>query len=302
MKRALTVMLLGLLAVSSGCGASTPAVVAVQAPRVVPSLKTDIRITRQVPCGASKRVSPADVSRFRAVTAVMCASGQRVYAGSGRWQVIVRKVAVSRVSALQAYFEQSSDLTVPKNAICTTNLEVVLTPAFVDSKGHWLVPTTPVDGCGHPLGLPAGLKPSRVRWRVVSVRKIRLMVTAPALAAGCDMGMGRPVAHSWTSTPFGGAQPWKVRVCVYRTSARHQWVGNFVRGLRLDHSQTKRLLPALTLKGSNRGCTRVPEFAEVFGRQPGSTVGLELGGCYRVNGGPGRADRAVVRSILGARR
>jgi hypothetical protein len=44
-----------------------------------------------------------------------------------------------------------------------------------------------------------------------------------------------------------------------------------------------------------------PEFATVLTRRhPGNAVGVELGGCYRVNGGPGTADGAAIRSILGS--
>ena len=271
------------------------------APRV-PPLRTVLRITKNVPCHVgAQRVGPDELRRFKAVTAVQCGEGLRVYAGHGQWRVFVRKVAVSGVAAAQRYFEQPDRPDWPKNGMCTMDLVIVASPTFVDAQGRWLVPKTPVDRCDHPVGLPPGEKkpPKPIEWRVVAVHKIRLQISAPALAAGCDMRMGRPTRHSWTYAPFYGVHPWKVRVCVYRTSARHQWIGNFVRGFRLDRSQTKRLLSVLT--GPTRAdCAMTAEFAEVFTRHPGVSAGVELGDCYRVNGGPGTADAAVVRSILGS--
>ena len=271
----------------------------VQPPAHVPSLRDDLRITKNVPCriGHQALAGPDEVSRFHAVTAVTCGEGTRVYPGRGQWRVFVRKVAVSSVANLQRYFEQHS-VTKPSGA-CTLQLSGVLIPTFVDRDGRWLVPQAPVDGCHHPLGF-AGHGSLRVRWHVVRVRKIKQMISAPALAAGCDMRMGRPTEHSWTSKPFYGVHPWTVRVCVYRTSARHTWIGNFVRGVHLDRSQTKRLITALRLVAPSTACRMTPEFAEVLTRHRGTSVGVELGGCYRVNGGPGRADGAVVRSILGS--
>lgn len=259
------------------------------------SLPADLRITKNVPCpnGHVTLAGPDAVSRFHAVTAVMCGGGTRIYNGA-QWYVSVREVAVGSVASLQRYFEQHSSTTRPKGA-CLAYLDGVAVPIFVDSAGHWLVPQTPRDACGHVLGSPGS-----VRWHVVAVHKLRLMISAPALATGCDMGMGRPAEHSWTPAAFSGVHPWTVRVCVYRTSARHQWVGSFVRGARLDRSQTKRLLAALKGPAPHTSCTMTTEFAEVIARHPGVSAGVEIGGCYRVNGGVGTADPAVLRSILGA--
>ncbi len=272
----------------------------------VPSLHTALRLTKNAPCGLDRHQSPAGpavVRRFHAVTAVECTAGTRIYPGSGQWQVAERRVAVSGVAAEQRYFEQRSRPDLPGTGMCTANLVVMLAPVFVDAGGHWIVPKVPVDGCNHPLGLAKGMKKIwPIRWHVVSVKKIRLMISAPALAAGCDMGMGRPAEHysSLRYPPFAGLHPWTVRVCIYRTTARHKWVGKFVRGVRLDRPQTKRLLSALRYGAASGPCTMTRDFAEVIARHPSASAGVELGGCYRVNGGPGTANRAVIRSILGS--
>ena len=285
-----------------------PGIIAVDAalhplrpPTGVPSLRDVLRITKNVPCrlGHPHVSGPDAVRRFHAVTAVTCGEGTRVYPGRGQWLVQVRKVAVSSVANLQRYFEQHS-VTKPPSFGCTLEASGVLIPIFVDAKGHWLIPQAPVDGCNHPLGF-AGHGSLRIRWHVVAVHKIRQMISAPALAAGCAMRMGRPTARSGAQVPpFFHVHPWVVRVCVYRTSARHTWIGNFVRGYRLDRSQTKRLLSALRLNAPSTACRMTTEFAEVLSRRPVAEAGVELGGCYRVNGGPGRADGAVVRAIVGS--
>jgi hypothetical protein len=181
----------------------------------------------------------------------------------------------------------------------------------VDAQGHWLVPKTPVDRCGHPLGLPLGEKrpPTGIRWHVVSVRRIKQQISAPALAANCPMEWGNSVA--WAGPPRDSAggllfplAPKTVRICVFRTPPDRFAVGHFVRGFgRLDASRTRRLLRALTGAGPRRGCAKQRTFAVVI-RSPGSVASVELGGCWRVDRPDrlaGTAKPAVVRAILGVR-
>jgi hypothetical protein len=135
----------------------------------------DIQLTRDVPCpGSTDRVWPERLEQLEAVTAVKCGDGFRAYPGQGRWEVFVRWVAVSDVYGLQQHFEQPSEPDVPKNGLCLTVLERVVPVAFVDARGGWVVPRTPVDGCGHPLGFRTyGHGSTYVRWHVVSMRKVR---------------------------------------------------------------------------------------------------------------------------------
>jgi hypothetical protein len=139
------------------------------------SAAREIQLTRDVPCpGSADRVGPQRLEQLQAVTAVKCGDGFRAYPGQGRWEVFVRWVAVSDVSGLQQYFEQPSEPNVPKNGICLTVLEGIVPVAFVDAKGGWVVPRTPVDGCGHPLGFRTyGHGSTYVRWHVVALRKVR---------------------------------------------------------------------------------------------------------------------------------
>ena len=161
-----------------------------------PSLTRDLALTKHVACGAGRNhlVGPKVFRRFHAVTAVLCTEGFRVFPGQGQWEVLVRKVATGGVAADQRYFEQPSEPDLPKNGFCTANLVVLQVPTFVDAGGHVLVPRTPIDRCHHPLGLPPGEKPMRVRWHVVWVHRIKQLITAAAVAAHCPMRVGNTVA------------------------------------------------------------------------------------------------------------
>lgn len=292
-------------------GGSPPSSVA-SAPARSPSLRTDLRLAKHVPCRAAAYkhvVGPKVFNRFHAVTAVLCIEGRRIYPGQGQWEVIVRKVAVSGVPAYQRYFEQPDEPNRPKNGICTADLRGIIVPAFVDHRGRALVPRTPVDRCHHPLGLPKGKRPLRLRWHVVWVHRIKQVISAAAVAADCPMAWGNSVA--WAGPPrdsSGGplftAAPKTVRICVFRTPPDRFAVGHFVRGFRrLDASRTRRLLRALTGAGPRRGCAKQRTFAVII-RSPGSVASVELGGCWRVDRpdrSAGTANPAVVRAILGGR-
>ena len=281
------------------------------APTHPPSLRTDLRLAKNVHCrGAhSHLVGPKVFSRFHAVTAVLCTQGFRIYPGQGQWEVIVRKVAVRGVPAWQRYFEQPSEPNRPKNGFCAANLVSLLVPVFVDRQGRTLVPRTPVDRCGHPLGLPKGEKPTRLRWHVVRVHRVRQLVTAAAVAANCPMRIGNTVAWAGPphdtrpGTPLFDRTPGTVRVCVYRTPADNFAVGRFVRGFRLGPARTRRLLRALNGPGPALGCPKQRNFAAVGGGSRSGAV-VELGGCYRVerpDRTAGTAKPAVVRAILDKR-
>ena len=275
--------------------------------RAHPSLTNDLRLTRHFACldGNRHRVNRRTLTRFHAVTAVYCSEGQRIYPGHGQWEVFVRKVAVSSVSALQRYYERPDEPNLPKKGICFANLVGVAIPAFVDAHGRWVVPVRwPKDRCGHPAGFPPA-----VRWHVVRVRRIKQLISAPAVAANCPMRWGNTVA--WAGPPHDSAAggplflraPRTVHVCVFRAPPNRFAVGHFVRGFRLDASRTRRLLGALTGPGPSRGCAKQRTFAVVI-RSPGSVASVELGGCWRVERPDrlaGTANQAVARAILDGR-
>jgi hypothetical protein len=276
-----------------------------------PSLSTDLRLTQHFACldRNRHRVDRRTLRRFRAVTAVYCSEGQRVYPGQGQWEVLVRKVAVSSVSGLQRYYEQPDERNLPKNGRCFDNLIVLAVPSFVDAHGRWVTPVRwPVDRCGHPLGFGVGHGPPAVRWHVVQVRRIKQVISAAAVAANCPMRWGNTVAWAGpprdsTGGPLFPTAPKTVRVCVFRTPPDRFAVGNFIRGFRLDASRTRRLLRAAAGSGPKRGCAKQRTFAVVI-RAPGSVASVELGGCYRVDRPDrlaGTANPSVVRAILGVR-
>jgi hypothetical protein len=277
-----------------------------------PSLRTDLRLTKNVRCGSGYKhlVGPKAFSHFHAVTAVICTEGHRIYPDQGQWEVSVRKVAVSGIPAWQRYFEQPSEPNLPpKKDVCSLNLIVLEVPAFVDSQGRSLVPKTPVDRCGHPLGLAKGDRPTKVRWHVVWVHRIKQVISAAAVAANCPMEWGNTVAWAGPPRDSGGGPlfpvaPKSVRICVFRTPPNRFAVGHFVRGFRrLGAARTRRLLGALTGAGPRRGCPKQRTFAVII-RSPGSVASVELGGCYRVERADrlaGAANPAVVRAILGVR-
>ena len=272
-----------------------------------PSLRTNLRLVKSVPCPNGRRspVGPKSVRRFHAVTAISCIDQFRTYPGHGQWEVLVRRVAVERVSALQKYFEQPSKPNLPKGVICSAVLMVTLVPVLVDVHSDWLLPRTPTGTCGEPR--EGG--PPTMRWHVVWVHRIKQILSAAAVTAHCPMQWGNSVA--WAGPPRDSAggplfpqAPGTVRICVFRTPPDRFAVGHFVRGFRrLDASRTRRLLRALTGAGPRRGCAKQRAFAVVI-RSPGSVASVELGGCWRVDRPDrlaGTAKPAVVRAILGGR-
>src|SRR3954447_4460847 len=277
------------------------------------SLGTNTDPTADVPCptGHERLVGPKALRRFHAVGAVSCTDGIRTYPGHGQWRVRVGRVAVGSVAGLQRYFEQPNGPKLGKGQGCLLVARIILVPAFVDRHGHWLVPRTPVDGCGQPQG---GYGPlfHAIRWHVVSVDKVRLMISAAALGTHCAMeikdlpagGIG-PIL-STSGGPLFKSSPRTVHACIYRTPRNDLEVGNFVRGFSLGVAQTQRLLGAMT-GGEPRGsCPNERTFA-VIHTKPELWAEVELGGCFRVGRtypdyGMGEADPAVVRSILGVPR
>lgn len=294
---------IGLTAVLVAATALAAAAAASSAP---PSLSTDLALTKGIPCpdGSRQPVGPRLVRRFHAVAAVSCLDASRVYPRSGQWEVLVRRVAVGGVARLQRYFERAStNPRPPKGEMCAAVYVVTLVPLFVDARGKSLLPLTPRGTCDEPLG--GG--PPGVRWHVVSVRKVKLVVTARALASNCPMRMGNTVAwagpphDAHAGTPLFARLPRTARVCVFRTPADNLATGSFVRGFRLDAPRTRRLLRALGGPGPRRGCPKQRTFATVGGGVRFGAM-VELGGCYRVerpDRTAGTASPAVVRAILG---
>jgi hypothetical protein len=216
--------------------------------------------------------------------------------------VRIRRIAVGSVAGLQRYFEQPNEPGLPKGGMCLDFGHFTLVPTFVDAKGHWVVPRTPVNGCGDPLDpVPT------VRWHVVSVREVRLMVSAAALAAHCAMsikdlpGGGIGSLRLTPGRPLFRSMPKAVDVCVYRTDDLQ--VGHFVRGFRLDAAQTHRLLGSMTGAAPSGTCPDERTFA-VLSAKPELWAEVELGGCFRVGRtspdyGLGGADPPAVTAILG---
>lgn len=267
------------------------------------------RALNGVPCADRRQqvVGPKTLRRFHAVTAVSCIDGTRTYPGQGQWSVRIRRVAVGGVASLQRYFEQPSRRDLPKGAVCLDVAHFILVPTFVDAAGHRLVPRTPVNACGP---LPGNRKAARrVHWRVVSVRKVKLMVSAAALAAHCAMSIkDLPAGGIGPLSPTSGGPvlrttPRTMRVCIYRTEDDFQ-IGRFMRGFRLDAPQTRRLLAAVAGTAPSGSCPNQMRFA-TFGADE-TWAEVELGGCWRVGRsypqyGLGGADPAVVRAVLGVR-
>jgi hypothetical protein len=297
--------------IDTGLVGAMPDVSAIGAPAPL-SLGPGRDLTRGVPCVNAHQhfVGPKTLRRFHAVTAVSCVEGTRTYAGQGQWWVHVRRVAVNSVAGLQRYFELPNGPKLKKGEGCLLVARRIVVPTFVDSAGRWLIPRTPVDGCGEPRA-GYGRVFRAVHWHVVAVRKVRLMISAAALAAHCAMsiknlpggGIGplRPTAGG----PLFKSLPKTLRVCIYRTPPNDFEVGNFVRGFGLDPAQTRRLLGAMTGGAPSRSCPNAQRFA-VVAAKPELWAEVELGGCWRVGRtypdyGLGGSDPAVIAPILGRR-
>ena len=292
----------------TGLVGAMPDLNAMGEPEPLPLGGDPAHLSKKAPCAGrhQRPAGPDAVRRFDAVTAVSCVERIRTYPGHGRWWVRIRRVAVNSVSAVQRYFEQPNKPALPKGGFCDDVLHFVLVPTFVDGSGNWLVPRVPVDGCGEPLS-GHGRLARAVHWRVVSVHKERLLVSAAALAAGCAMEIKNEAAGAAgrlgprPGGPVFAVAPRTVHVCIYRTGDAFQ-VGRFVRGFRLDASRTRRLLGALTGAAPTGSCPEQRLFATVAASVAAE---VELGGCRRVSlpglGGLGSADPAAVRAILQTR-
>lgn len=306
MRLAPIVLLTVVAAATAGCAGTavetTPA--AHPPPRAEPSSS----LTRRVPCfdGHQPLSGPRALRRFHAVAAVSCVDGERIYPGRGQWAVRTRRIATGHIFALQQFYERPSNRHLPKGGMCLLVARFILTPALVDAQGRWLMPRTPVDACGAPLG-----KLPRTRWDVVAVRRLRLIVSAAALASHCGMSAKDvPAGAIGPLRPSSGGSlfvhtPKTASVCVFRTDDFE--VGRFVRGFALDHAKTRRLVAGLTGPARGGACPNQPLFAVVAARNDPTEEGVwvEFGGCFRVagfRGGytvAGTAQASVVRAILG---
>ena len=294
----------------TGLVGAMPDVDAIGVPEPLP-LSAGAELARSVPCpdGHQRLVGPQTLRRFHAVTAVSCIDGTRTYPGQGEWQVQIRRVAVGSVATLLRYFEQPDQPSLPKGAFCDDVLHSILVPTFVSGGGRWVVPRTPTDACGSAPG--NGEAARQVHWRAVSVHKVRLMVSAAALAAHCAMGLkDLPAGGIGPLSPTSGgplfrSTPQTARVCIYRTPPNDFEAGRFVRGFSLDASQTHKLLGAMTGAAPSGSCADERTFAVVDASDE-RWAEVELGGCWRVGRtypdyGLGGADPAVVQAILGTR-
>ena len=305
MKFAPIALLALVAATTAGCAGTA----AVATPASHPARPTPrpAELTRRVPCfdGHQRLAGPTAVRRFHAVAAVSCVDGERIYPGHGQWDIRTRRVALDDVAPLQRFYERPNRHDLPKGGMCLAVARFILTPTLVDAQGRWLTPRTPVNACGTPLG-----KLPKVRWHVVSVRKLRLQVSAAALASHCAMGVKDvPAGAIGPLEPSPGGSlfahtPRTASVCIFRTEDFE--VGRFVRGFALDRATTRNLVEALARPAPNGVCANQPLFAVVGARNDPTEEGVwvELGGCFRVAGFDGSyvlgsANGPVIRSILG---
>lgn len=293
-------------AAATGCAGT--AAIATPASHAPPPTTRPSALVRHVPCfdGYQHLAGPKAVRRFHAVAAVSCVGGERIHPGRGQWDIRTRRVALGGISLLQRYYERPSRHDLPKGGACLLVARFILTPTLVDARGRWLTPRTPVDACGTPLG-----RPPKVLWRAVSVRRLKLQVSAAALASHCAMevkdvpaGAIGPLQPSAGGSLFARA-PKTSTVCVFRTEDFE--VGRFVRGFALDRARTQRLVEALTGAAPHGTCPNQPLFAVVAARNDPTEEGVwvELGGCFRTAGFDGSyvlgsAHASVVRAMLGA--
>ena len=296
-----------LLVAVAAAGCAGTGVVTTPAGHPPPATEPVASLTSRVPCfdGHQHLVGPRALRGFTAVAAVSCVDGERIYPGRGQWAVRTRRVATDDVRALQRFYERPSKHHLQEGASCLLVARFILTPTLVDARGRWLMPRTPVNACGTPLGrLP------NTRWHIVAVHRVRLVVSAAALASHCAMSVKDvPAGAIGPLRPSSGGSlfvhpPRTATVCVFRTEDFE--VGRFVRGFALDRATTRRLVEALTGAAPGTTCPNQPLFAVVDPRNDPSAEGVwvELGGCFRVAGFDGSyvlgsAHASVVRAILG---
>lgn len=272
------------------------------APGIAPALG------RRVPCPAppGRVVTREQLARFHAVAAVMCERDQRGFRGQGQWLVWVRRVATGGVAAVQAAYERPGE----EQTAGSCPLVAFAAPPLllVDARGNAVVPTVPRDRCRQPQRAVLAAV-DHAQWRVVSVRKLRQLVTPRAEAARCSMEWknenwlaGRFGTHQSAGGPVFRHPPAVLHVCVYRVTGGDLEAGRFQRGFTLPAAGTARLLTALQGAGHTGGCPAQRRFA-VVSTPAGEWANVELGGCWRVQRsypttGTGTADAAVARALL----
>jgi hypothetical protein len=291
----LGVAAVGLIASLAGCGVTQGGVARTQrsvrpAAYSVSALR---RLVADAPCPPPRAVraaSRAQLGAFDAVAAVSCGEAERTYRGAGEWTVAIRRASASGIPALQRAFERP-DRFDPPNTICAAVLIAGAPVLFVDPHGHYLVARYPVEHpCGHPLdGVLRAVH--QHAWTVVSTSKVRQQRTAAELGAGCDPQLKNMVAIDlqFGNAPSPGGPVFTYRphslldACIYRVSPADLDLGNFVRGIHFDASQSAQVRAALTGPGdTTRSCPAEKTFAWIVA--PGSNDGvfLELGGCWRL--------------------
>ena len=260
-----------------------------------------IRLPRREPAPSQ----PSTLRRFHAVTAVYCSEGQRIYPGQGQWEVFVRKVAVSSVSALQRYYERPDEPDLPKKGICFANLVGVAIPRF--------------RRCARSLGRPGALAERSLRASsgLPTCRSLAHRPRAADQAAhlspcgrrelpdevGKHCGLGRTSARFSCPRPaLPSSAEDRARLCLPDAAES-------LRGRALRARLPSRCISdqAVTQSAHRPGTEpRLREAAHVrrLIRSPGSVASVELGGCWRVERPDrlaGTGNQAVARAILDGR-
>lgn len=256
---------------------------------------------------------PRLTARFVPARAFICVDDQRLIPGRGRWDVLVGRQLIGRLTELTTALRRPDEQPPVGSYACAAVLIIAPTIVLYSASGKAFRPRIPLDACRQPQ-YASRLAVAHLHARTVQVLLRHQVETAAQVAndqraakLGCAPAFkdlfvdGLPHQLSAGGPLVGFAAI--VTVCRYLPdTSRHD--STFVAGHRLTPAQSARLLRALSLPGKPGACTRKHTGVIVLTSRS-SWVEAEVGGCSRVvraNGSSGeslgRADAAVVSSLL----
>jgi hypothetical protein len=261
-------------------------------------------VTRRVPCPPpvqAQRATRRQLRSFVAVAVLACTEEERRYR-DGEWTVLIRRATADGLAAfVQSLDRPDAPLT---RGACDAVLISQPALALVDRAGRYLYPREPLTSCGQP---NRALERLLGGWRPVGSRKVRLQRTTAQIRGHCEQQWKNELALDLQDgvTPGPGGpvladRPARVLyACVYRAAATDDTVGTFERSVILRGRPAARVLDALAGAAPHDAarCSPPQRFA-VISTDAGSSVNVELGGCWLVQRNDGDAVGQAAGSTL----
>jgi hypothetical protein len=255
---------------------------------------------------ARKQLPPT----FTPVRAFICVDDQRILPRLGRWNVLVGRQLVGRLSELTAALRRPDEQ--PPGGpgfACPAILIIAPTIVVYSASGKAFRPRIPLNACGQPQEA-VELAIAHLHKKTVQVLP-RKRIESPAQVAVDQKAAKFGCSAEWSDLFTDGVPrllnpghpltgyPATLSVCRYSPGSKGE---RFVAGRRLTKAETVALLAALSLPATSRGCAR-PHQGELVIQSRLGWAEAEIGGCSRVvrqdvgEESVGRADAAALARL-----